>query len=133
MMPLPNSPEPEGGHDGRAKESVAGLRDFLSGHLPLQSETAWFILANCLDVFMTYVLIRAGAIESNPIANYFLERWGFAVMIYFKMFVVAFVCVIGQIVAWKNLARARQLMGLGILIVGAVVVYSAVLYARHFR
>jgi uncharacterized membrane protein len=109
------------------------LTEFLSGSLPLQSQTTWFILANCLDVFLTYVLIRAGAIESNPIANYFLQRWGFAAMIYFKMFVVAFVCVIAQIVAWKNLQKAKWLMALGILLVGVVVVYSAVLYARHFR
>lgn len=109
-----------------------GLARFLSGELPLQNETTWFIFANCLDVFMTYILIRSGAIESNPVANYFLQNYGFAVMIYYKMGVVAFVCVVTQLVAWKNLAKARWLMRIGILIVGAVVVYSSALFVKHF-
>ncbi len=109
-----------------------GLAKFLSGQLPLQNGTTWFILANCLDVFMTYILIRFGGIESNPVANYLLYHYGFAVMIYYKMGIVAFVCVVTQIVAWKNIHKARWLMRVGILIVGAVVVYSSVLFARHF-
>lgn len=125
-------PETQQLESGEATSAAPTLRQFLSGHLPLQNETTWFILANCLDVFMTYVLIRSGAIESNPVANYFLARWGFAAMIYFKMFIVAFVCVIAQIIAWHSLFRARWLMRLGILIVGLVVAYSAVLFARHF-
>ncbi len=114
------------------KPPETGLFRFMTGQLPLQNETTWFILANCLDVFMTYVLIRFGAIESNPVANYFLHRWGFAGMIFFKMIVVAFVCLIAQVIAWKNLTRAIWLMRLGILIVGSVVVYSAVLFVQHF-
>ena len=114
------------------EHSHTGLARFLSGELPLQNETTWFIFANCLDVFMTYILIRSGAIESNPVANYFLQNYGFAVMIYYKMGVVAFVCVVTQLVAWKNLAKARWLMRIGILIVGAVVVYSSALFVKHF-
>ncbi|MBL8889577.1 MAG: hypothetical protein JNL67_06335 [Planctomycetaceae bacterium] len=109
-----------------------GFQRLFLGELPLQNETTWFIFANCLDVFMTYILIRFGAIESNPVANYFLEHYGFAVMIYYKMGIVAFVCVVTQLVALKNLPKARWLMRLGILIVGVVVVYSAALFARHF-
>lgn len=114
------------------EHSHKGLARFLSGELPLQNETTWFIFANCLDVFVTYILIRSGAIESNPVANYFLQNYGFAVMIYYKMAVVAFVCVVTQLVAWKNLAKARWLMRIGILIVGAVVVYSSALFVKHF-
>ncbi len=114
------------------EHSHNGLARFLSGELPLQNETTWFIFANCLDVFVTYILIRSGAIESNPVANYFLQNYGFAVMIYYKMGVVAFVCVVTQLVAWKNLDKARWLMRIGILIVGAVVVYSSALFVKHF-
>lgn len=115
-----------------SEHSHKGLAKFLSGELPLQNETTWFILANCLDVFVTYILIRFGAIESNPVANYFLQNYGFAVMIYYKMGIVAFVCVVTQLIAWKNLHKARWLLRVGILIVGAVVVYSSVLFVRHF-
>ena len=43
--------------------------------LPLQDATTFFILINTLDIFMTYVLISLGAIEANPIANYFVEKY----------------------------------------------------------
>lgn len=115
-----------------SEHSHKGLAKFLSGELPLQNETTWFILANCLDVFLTYILIRSGAIESNPIANYFLQNYGFAIMIYYKMGIVTFVCVVTQLIAWKNLDKARWLLRVGILIVGAVVVYSSVLFVKHF-
>lgn len=105
---------------------------FISRPLPLQDATVWFILVNCLDVFMTYILIRFGAIESNPVANYFLHHYGFAAMIYFKMAIVAFVCIVIQMLAWRNLPVATRLIWVGILIVTAVVVYSAGLFAQHF-
>ena len=65
-----------------------------------------------------------GMMEANPIANFFLDRWGFSGMIAFKMAIVAFVCVLSQIIAKSNLQRARMLLWLGIIIVGSVVVYS---------
>jgi hypothetical protein len=108
------------------------IHQVLFTHLPLQNETTYFILVNCLDVFMTYILIRFGAIESNPLANYFLQRWNFAGMIYFKMAIVAFVCIIVQLVARQNLTKARYLIFSGIAIVGTVVIYSSVLLVRRF-
>ena len=100
--------------------------------LPLQNETTTFILANVLDIFMTYMLMRFGAIEANPIANLFFQRWNFAGMIFFKMAMVAVVAVLAQIIARRDLKRARFLLYAGTLIVGIVVVYSAILFARHF-
>jgi len=100
--------------------------------LPLQNETTTFILVNVLDVFMTYMLMRFGAIEANPIANFFFKRWNFDGMIFFKMGMVAVVAVLAQIVARRDLKKARFLLYVGTLIVGTVVVYSAILFARHF-
>ena len=45
--------------------------------LPLQDETATFILVNVLDIFVTYLLLSIGGTEANPIARFFLYRWGF--------------------------------------------------------
>lgn len=98
--------------------------------LPLQSETSFFILANVLDIVFTNVLLRMHAIEANPIANYILVYWGFHGMITFKLFLVACVCLITQLIAVHHLRRARQTLYLGTCIVGAVVVYSAYLLAK---
>ncbi len=97
---------------------------FFTGKLPLENETTTFILINCLDIFMTYTLLRRGAIEANPIANYFYQNWNFNGMIFFKLVTVAAVCVIAQVVAWKKPRTARFLLIFGSLIVGAVVIYS---------
>lgn len=115
-----------------AKPRHRTMNDLFTGQLPLQSETTWFILANCLDIVMTNLLLRQGAIESNPIAAYFIHRWGFVGAIAFKLVVVASVCVIAQIVALKKLTTAKFLLYFGTTIVGAVVVYSVSLYIKHF-
>lgn len=99
-------------------------------NLPLQSETNYFILVNVLDIVMTNILLRMNAMESNPFAKWVLDRWGFVGMIAFKLIIVAVVCIIAQFVATRNLPRAKQLLYLGTAIVGAVVLYSALLLAR---
>lgn len=96
----------------------------LTGSLPLQNETTYFILVNVLDIFMTYLLLNLGAVEANPIAAYFIGRWGFAGMIVFKLAIVAAVCVISQVVATRNMRYARGLLWIGIAVVGCVVIYS---------
>lgn len=104
------------------------MSSFLTRKLPLQDETTLFILVNVLDIFMTYSLLRFGAIEANPIANYFLHRFGFNGMIFFKLAITAGVCVIAQIIATQSIAKAQTLLRLGTLLVGAVVVYSIYLF-----
>lgn len=100
--------------------------------LPLQNETTYFILVNVLDIFMTYMLMRLGAIEANPIANYFFQLWNFNGMIAFKLVIVAIVCVIAQIVALKKIRAAWFLLTVGTIITGGVVIYSVLLYFRNF-
>ena len=96
----------------------------LTGDLPLQTETTVFILLNCLDIFLTYVLLQLGAMEANPFANYFFQRWNIVGMVVFKLVIVTIVCVIAQLVGTRRLTTARMLLMSGSLIVGGVVVYS---------
>jgi hypothetical protein len=101
-------------------------------HRPLEHETALFLLVCALDLFMTYVLLRRGGFrESNPVADWFLMRWGFPGMIVFKFATAAVVTVIAQVVAEKRVRTARWLLRFGTLIVGSVVVYSLVLFLRQ--
>ena len=105
---------------------------FFVRQLPLQNETTVFILVNVLDIFMTHRLLSLGGIEANPIANFFIRRWGFNGAIGFKLILVATVCVIAQIVATKKLNTAKRLLIVGTLIVSCVVIYSVGLYMKHF-
>ncbi|HUG19304.1 MAG TPA: DUF5658 family protein [Planctomycetaceae bacterium] len=112
-------------------------RRLFKGHLPLEKETTAFILVSVLDIFMTYVMLRSGPlpgggiiVESNPVAAYFIHHWGSRGMIYFKMAMTAFVCVISQIVALKKPGHAEFILKIGILIVGGVVIYSLVMFIR---
>ncbi len=100
--------------------------------LPLESETTLFILVNAGDIFMTWILLsHGGFIESNPIARYFLDRWGKHGFVGFKFSIVAFVCVFTQIIALKRPDLAARVLNLGTLIVLFVVIYSATLLFRH--
>ncbi len=108
------------------------VKKIFDDNLPLQSETNFFVLANVLDVFMTYLLLTRGAIEANPFANYVLERWGFHAMVWFKLIMVALVCIIAQLIATRRLGTARALLIFGTIIVGGVVIYSMRLFWDHF-
>ena len=64
--------------------------------------------------------------------EFLVQRWGFHALISFKLIIVAFVCVVAQIVALKNVRTARALLIIGTVMVGLVVVYSMLLFSQHF-
>ena len=99
-------------------------------------ETLILGVVSALDVIMTYYLLtrdEGGFTESNPIARYYLDRWGMAGMAYFKASMTLLVCVITQIVARKNSVLAKQVLGLATLIIVAVVIYSVRLHFQHHQ
>lgn len=117
---------------------LSPLRRLLVGKLPLETETAFFLLVNLIDFFVTYYLLMSGGrgnlrfVESNPVAQYFLDSWGpVKGMLGFKLGVVTFVCLLAQIIALKRLDLGRGVLLIGILATGAVVAYSLSLWLRH--
>ena len=74
----------------------------------------------------------SGAVEANPVANHFFKMWGFNGMIVFKLIIVAIVCMIAQVVAFRRIQSARFLLIVGTVITGCVVVYSLWLFRTHF-
>ena len=126
-----NEPRPGGGTSSSLRQALDRLRQLGFRQLPLQNETTIFILVNVLDIFMTYILIRFGGVEANPIARFFLNRWGFAGMIFFKLGMVAFITVLSQIIAQRKLQTARRLLQFGTIVVAIVVVYGLILFVRH--
>jgi len=102
------------------------------GTAAVQQETLLFVLVSAMDVFMTYILLsQDGFFESNPVAHYFIAGWGTKGMVYFKFGMVAFVCVLSQIIARRRPQVARWLL-IGATVVSAiVVVYSVKLLLVH--
>jgi hypothetical protein len=110
---------------------------FLVRKRELEHETSLFLLVSLLDFFMTYwMLMHQGDgslsfAESNPFARYFLDRWGFRGLLYFKIVAVLVVVLITIIVAERKIHMARAILWLGILGTAAVVIYSFRLYMQH--
>ncbi len=128
-----NRPQsPGSGENGETDAPIHNWKNLIVGQLPLQTETTTFILVNCLDIFLTYLLLTLGAIEANPIAAYFMQRHGFNGAIAYKLIIVTFVVVTAQVVAIKKLNTARSLLIGGTLLVGCVVVYSISLIFKHY-
>ena len=69
--------------------------------------------------------------ESNPVARYFLDRWGIHGLLYFKIAIVTFVILITVIIAERKLHLARLILWIGIATTAAVVIYSVRMYMQH--
>jgi hypothetical protein len=109
-------------------------RKSLLSDAALQQELLRFVLVSVLDVFMTYILLRQPGdrfVESNPIARYFIYGWGVKGMVYFKLSLVALVCVISQVVVRRRPLVAKWLLNGATLVVAGVVIYSLMLLVRH--
>jgi Domain of unknown function (DUF5658) len=121
--PQPADPEPQ-------RRTV--FRFLFREKLPLEKETCWFILVNVLDFFATYILLRRGGIEeSNPVARWFLDGWGpLKGLLFYKLALVTFICIVVQLIALKSETTAKRVLYFGIVIVSAVVAYSAALILR---
>jgi hypothetical protein len=108
----------------------------LRNRLPLEGETALFILASTLDAMLTRYLLSVGSsdiwfVESNPIPRYFLDSWGLDGLTYFKFALVALVTVICQIIARSKIDVARRVLNFASILVMGVVIYSVVLMTQH--
>jgi hypothetical protein len=109
----------------------------LRNRLPLEGETAVFILASTLDAMLTRYLLSIGNssdtwfVESNPIPRYFFESWGLDGLTYFKFALVALVTVICQIIARSKIDVARRVLNLASILVIGVDIYSVVLMTQH--
>ncbi|HWL10130.1 MAG TPA: DUF5658 family protein [Planctomicrobium sp.] len=102
--------------------------------LPLETETAVFILVNMLDYLATYSLlvIVGGFRESNPIALWFLEGWGpVKGLLIYKMALVTTVCLTTQLIYLERPWIARAILVAGSIGVFCVVIYSVLLYINH--
>lgn len=110
------------------------LQLLLRPGLPLIPVTFVYVVANALDVLMTWILLthdRVTFIESNPVARYFLYGWGLTGMLYFKILIVCVVILICQVIARSRMHVARRLLYFATATVSLVVLYSVGLLFVH--
>ena len=113
-------------------EPVSALRWIFSAHFPLEIRMFYFIAASLADLFLTIILINSGHFfESNPVADYFLVRWGIAGMAVFKIVLMTIVCTISLVIARSQQQLARRLLTFSACVVFAVVTYSLTLYLSN--
>ncbi|NOY79613.1 MAG: hypothetical protein GXP31_01280 [Kiritimatiellaeota bacterium] len=109
------------------------LKRVLFSDLPLEHETALFLMVSAVDFGITvFALPRAGFREANPIAAGVLQIWGVRGLLHFKFFATGLVCLLAQAIARRRIGYARFVLNLATLCTALVVVYSLSLLARHF-
>jgi hypothetical protein len=107
--------------------------------LQFETEISWFVLVSILDIVLTWLALRFSAegqttrpiVESNPVAQWVLVRWGIQGLAVFKLAMTALVVAIAEFVGRSRPQTARLLLIGGILVVGAVVVYTVRLLFTH--
>ena len=92
-----------------------------------QNAYVWFIFVSSLDIMLTWVILRKGGVEVNPLANEVISSWGLPGAIGFKFALMLFVIISCEIVGRKHDAMARKLILVGILISSFPVVWSLTL------
>jgi hypothetical protein len=70
-------------------------------------------------------------VESNPVAQWVLVRWGIQGLAVFKLAMTAVVVVIAEFIGKTRPQTARLLLTGGILVVGGVVIYTVKLLFAH--
>src|SRR5262245_53085911 len=80
-----------------------------------EAETTLYILLSLADLLITHFLLQQEGehfqfVEANPVAREIIDSWGPRGMVYFKLGMVGFVCLITQIIAHYRPLTARLVL-----------------------
>jgi hypothetical protein len=92
-----------------------------------QNAYIWFVFVSSLDIMLTWVILRKGGVEVNPVAKEVIATWGLPGAIGFKFALMLFVIISCEIVGRTRDGVARKLILLGILISSFPVFWSLTL------
>ena len=95
-------------------ESRPGL--FELPEMRFQELYVWLIFVGSLDIMLTWVILRNGGEEVNPVANLIIEAWGLNGAIAFKYALTLFVIVCCEAIARVRPITARLLIWFGVLV-----------------
>ena len=91
----------------------------------------WLIFVSSLDIMLTWVILRNGGEEVNPVANIVIGAWGLNGAILFKFALVLFVIVACEAISRVRPRTAHLLIWFGVLISAFPPVWSIVLLIRY--
>jgi len=127
------------GNDAKDTRSTGGKRGSrkertLTRQLPLEEESAVFILVNFADVVLTGLAFRFGAREVNIAAKWVLHRFGLSGMVIYKFALVTFVLLVCQYIYPTHPKTARAVLLTGSVAYGLLVVaVTAALFINFFK
>jgi hypothetical protein len=120
----PEPAEPDYSPPGPTKRAELSRAKWLDHLRPWVFETSqvqgigtWLIILSLADLLMTFALLRKSPafFESNPIAQWFFQKWNIAGMVGFKFSMIAGVILLSEIIE-----RKRPGWGRFVLLVGCI-------------
>lgn len=96
-----------------------------------QEHYIWLIFVGSLDIMLTWVILRNGGEEVNPVARLVIDTWGLNGAIAFKFALMLFVIVSCEVIARVRPVTAALLIWFGVLISAFPPIWSVVLLIHH--
>jgi hypothetical protein len=110
-------------------EGRPGLLDL--PEMRFQEHYIWLIFVGSLDIMLTWVILRNGGEEVNPVARLVIDMWGLNGAIAFKFALMLFVIVSCEVIARVRPVTATLLIWFGVLVSAFPPVWSVVLLVYH--
>lgn len=96
-----------------------------------QEHYVWLVFVGSLDIMLTWVILRNGGEEVNPVAKIVIDGWGLNGAIAFKFALTLFVIVACEAIARVRPTTARLLIWFGVLISSFPPIWSVFLLIAH--
>jgi hypothetical protein len=110
-------------------EGRPGLLDL--PEMRFQEHYIWLIFVGSLDIMLTWVILRNGGEEVNPVAKLVIDTWGLNGAIAFKFALMLFVIVSCEVIARVRPVTATLLIWFGVLVSAFPPVWSVGLLVYH--
>ena len=91
----------------------------------------WLLFVSSLDIMLTWVILRDGGEEVNPVAKLVIDAWGLNGAILFKFGLILFVIISCEVVSRVRPRVAHLLIWFGVLISSFPPVWSVTLLIMH--
>ena len=137
---MPKSKRDNGtGRTGSSKPTITGDDSndttatgiFNLPEMAFQELYIWLIFVSSLDIMLTWVILRNGGEEVNPVAKLVIDAWGLNGAILFKFALVTFVIVSCEVVSRVRPRTAHGLIWFGVLISAFPPVWSIYLLIQY--
>ncbi|MBN1491603.1 MAG: hypothetical protein JXA69_16950 [Phycisphaerae bacterium] len=85
---------------------------------------AGYVLLSCLDVLLTWMILHAGGVELNVLANWVIQRWDATGIVAYKFAIVGFVLCLCEVIGRRNVRTGRVLAGWAVAIAAIPVIVA---------